>query len=159
MVGDEGSDLSPARQPRFVLSDRIDPAEFASARGLRSAYRAALADAVAAAGRDRAVRAGVASETLTALESAEAAGPTLTEAAVLLSLTDGWPDRETVERELRDDLLVGMSDAVLDAAAAARLAGPRLDAGAVRAAVDGDRDLTLAEYAQLRFAVASEVPD
>lgn len=157
--GGVATDLSPEYLRRDVLDERIDPGETASARGLRSAYRAALGEVVEAVGPERAAReSGVDAGKLAGLGSAGGAEFTLREAAAILALSEGWPDAATVERELRDDLLVGMSNAAVDAAELARDAGTRLDAAGIRSAVEDDRDLPLSAYARLRHHLAAEVP-
>lgn len=140
-----------------MLDDRVDPGGTASAAGLHAAYRAVLAEVVEAVGPERVAReTGVSADGLARLGSADGPELTLSEAAAVLGCSPDRPAAATVERELRDDLVVGMAGAARDAAAVAGAAGPDLDADAVRAVVDGSRDLSLREYAQVRHHLARE---
>lgn len=140
-----------------MLDECIEPGELASARGRRSAYRSVLAGIVESVGVERAAReSGVDADRLAGLGTTGSDPLTLADAAAVLALSDSWPGRAVVERELRDDLVVGMSNAALDAATVARAAGPGVDAETIRAAVDGSRDLPLPAYARIRHVVATE---
>lgn len=140
-----------------MLAAELAAPEETTPAELAAEYRAAVGAIVDAVGVETvAERTDVAPERLRSVAAGEVADPPLTvaEAAAVLATGSEYPDAETIELEVRDALLLGMSTAVLDVdAVAAEIDG--LDATAVHQRIEGRQPTTLAEYAEIRHVIAT----
>lgn len=124
-----------------------DPAE------LRQAYLAVLADAVEDAGRDAVVaESGVDAETVDAVAAGEAEDLPFEAAAALVGAAEGI-DGDAVAAEARDELLMGMTTAVLDVDTIAANVGG-MSATGIQQRLEGRTDMTLGEFATLQSFIA-----
>ncbi|NHN58057.1 MULTISPECIES: DUF5791 family protein [Halorussus] len=141
-----------------MLYDDIADPEATSAADLRADYASELAGVIEARGVDAvADETGVAGETLEAIaaEDADAADDiTLEDAAAVVALSDESPDADAIVAEVRDNLLLGMTTAVLDVDTIAAEMDD-MDAKQVHQKVEGRAPMTLAEYATLHHFIAS----
>lgn len=138
-----------------MLQDLVDrPGERAPAE-LASAYRDALGAIVEEAGPEAVADAvdGLDGDALASLVKGEAVEMTLEEAAAILAVREDIP-ADALAAEARDELLLGMTTAVLDVdTIAANLDG--LSAKEVQQRVEGRAEMTLAEFAGLQSFIAS----
>jgi len=74
---------------------------------------------------------------------------TLEESASILSLSDGSPDGETIAAVARDELLMGMTTAVLDVEAVESGLDGALEAREIQSKIEGRFPMTLREFALL----------
>lgn len=74
---------------------------------------------------------------------------TLEESTAILALSDGAPDSETVATIARDELLMGMTNAVLDVEAVESGLGGELEAREIQSKLEGRFPMTLREFALL----------
>lgn len=131
-----------------MLHDGIDDPESATVEDALGEYEAALAAALDEAGGGDADE-----ETITAVRENSIAELTLEDAASVLGASDGWPPIDAIAIELRDDLLLGMSSAVLDVEALSARADVDLSPREVQQKVEGRAPMTLAEFAALRLTI------
>jgi len=141
-----------------MLYEDVEDADDITAEELQRRYERAVAERVETAGLDRAAAAAdVDPERLDALIAGEAVDLTVEEAAAVLALDDAFPDAETILLEVRDQLMLGMSSAVLDVDALSR-AVEGLNAREIQQKIEGRQPMTLAEYARVNHHVAVENP-
>ena len=142
-----------------MLADEIPDPEDVTPAELRAEYEAALARAVESEGVDVAAEAsGVERERLDALVAGESPEFTVEEAASVLALSEERPDAEGIVLEVRDNLMLQMSSAVMDVdSLAAGLEGD-LDPKEIQQKIEGRQPMTLDEYARIHRHVASENP-
>lgn len=74
---------------------------------------------------------------------------TLEEAAAIIATAEGAPDGETVATIARDELLMGMTTAVLDVEAVESGIGGELEAREIQSKIEGRFPMTLREFATL----------
>lgn len=94
-------------------------------------------------------RTGVDRASITALLDGGDAELTLEEAASILSTADDMPDAETIAALARDELLMGMTTAVLDVEAIESGLGGELEAREIQSKIEGRFPMTLREFALL----------
>jgi hypothetical protein len=92
---------------------------------------------------------GIEKGTLRELASGDEPELTLEEGAAILALSDGAPDGETIAALARDELLMGMTNAVLDVEAVESGLGGELEAREIQSKVEGRFPMTLREFALL----------
>lgn len=139
-----------------MLTEPIEAPGETSPAEVLSRYRAALSDAVAAAGTERVVGStDLDPATVSAIESGDPVDVDLRDAAVIFALGDGTPDAEALLGEVRDRLLLDMSSAMLDVERIAADVDGDLDPKEVQGKVEGRHPMTLAEYARIHHYVAS----
>lgn len=120
-------------------------------------YEAKLVAAIESLGID-----GVAAEsdvdetTLQALQRGEAPELTLEEGAAILAALESAPDGETIATLARDDLLMGMTTAVLDVEAVESGLEGELEAREIQSKIEGRFPMTLREFALLHQFVESK---
>lgn len=142
-----------------MLADEIQDPEAVTSGEVRAEYEAALASAVEDAGVDEAAAAsGVDTAKLDALLAGESPELTLKEAAAVLAVSDDWPDAEGLLLEVRDNLMLQMSSAVMDVDALASGLDGDLDPKEIQQKIEGRQPMTLAEYARIYRHIASENP-
>ena len=142
-----------------MLADEIADPEDVTPEEVRAEYEAALARVVEREGVDAAAEAsGVERERLDALVAGESPELTVEEAAALLALSEEGSDAEGIVLEVRDNLMLQMSSAVMDVdSLAAGLEGD-LDPKEIQQKIEGRQSMTLDEYARIHRHIASENP-
>lgn len=123
---------------------------------LRAQYEAELRAVIEAVGAEAAAeRAGVDLRTVEALAAGESPTVTLEEAAALLALGEDAPDAESIADMAREELLMGMTTAVLDVDAVESGIDGEIEAREVQRKVEGRAPVTLAEFARLHQFIES----
>jgi hypothetical protein len=142
-----------------VLADEIQDAEAVTAGDVRAEYEAALARVVEAEGVDAvAAASGVDAEQLAALADGDSVDLTVEEAAGVFAVSDDWPDAEGLLLEVRDNLMLQMSSAVMDVESLASGLDDDFDPKEIQQKIEGRQPMTLDEYARIYRHVASENP-
>ncbi|WP_232687342.1 DUF5791 family protein [Halobacterium zhouii] len=142
-----------------MLADEIADPEDVTPEELRTEYEAALASVVEREGVEAAAEAsGVDAERLDALVAGESPEFTVEEAASVLALSEEWPDAEGIVLEVRDNLMLQMSSAVMDVDSLAAGIDTDLGPKEIQQKIEGRQPMTLAEYARIHQHVASENP-
>lgn len=137
-----------------MLYDALPEADEPTPADLEAAYAAELGAVVDEHGRETVADAsGVPAETLAAFQSGEVADATVSDAAAVLAV-DG-PDADVVVAEVRDDLMMGLSTAILDVDTVAVEIDSELDGREVRQALEGQIRLRLDELAAIQSLVRS----
>ena len=132
-----------------------DPGSLTTAE-LRRAYERRLATVIETVGIDRvAADSGVDRRALAALAAEESPELTLEEAAAILACSPEVRDAETVVAETRDDLLLGMTTAVLDVDTIAGSIDHDLTGQEVQQAIEGRTSLTLDQLAAIHRVIAA----
>ncbi len=129
LVADPGDRTTSELYDRYLAALR----ELLSEHGLES-----VADATAI---DR--------ETLEELSDSKDPDLTLEEAASILALAENAPDGETIATIARDELLMGMTTAVLDVEAVESGLDGELEAREIQSKIEGRFPMTLREFALL----------
>lgn len=134
-----------------MIDELVEDAGERAPGELLSAYRAALAAVVEDVGREAVADAsGLAPERLDELAAGEPAELTLGEAAAVLAASGKYPDADAIVAEARDDLLMGMTTAVLDVDALAANLDADLSPTEVQQRLEGRAEMTLEEFAMLQ---------
>jgi hypothetical protein len=142
-----------------MLADEIADPEDVTPAELRAEYEDALARVVEREGVETAAaESGVEAERLDALVAGESPEVTVEEAAALLALSEEWPDAEGIVLEVRDNLMLQMSSAVMDVDSLAAGLDGDLDPKEIQQKIEGRQPMTLAEYARIYRHIASENP-
>ena len=138
-----------------MLAEPIEDAGETSAEAVLDRYETALAEAVEAAGVEAVVEdSGLARERVEAVAAGDAADLPLADAAAILAV-DGGRSAEAILLECRDQLLLGMSTAMLTVDRIAADVGGDLDPKEVQAKIEGRHPMTVAEYARLNRYIAA----
>jgi hypothetical protein len=125
---------------------------------LHERYTDELAATVEAGGVESvAAESGLEESTLRALLAGEAPELTLQEASAILATAEDTPDPETIATLARDELLMGMTTAVLDVEAVASGIDGRLEAREIQSKVEGRFPMTLEEFGLLYQFIAGEM--
>lgn len=141
-----------------MLYDEIDDPESVTPVGLRERYEAELVEVVESVGVDRVVaETDLDEDTVTALSQGESPSVDLSEAAAVLALQSDAPSADAILLEARDQLLMGMSMAVLDVDALAADLDGELSAKQLQQKIEGRAPMTLAEYATVHHCIARNV--
>jgi len=142
-----------------VLADEIqDPGDQTPGQ-VRAEYEAALGRVVEAEGVDSvAAASGVDEAKLTALAGGDPVEITLEEAAGIFAVSDDWPDAESLLLEVRDNLMLQMSSAVMDVEALASGLDDDYDPKEIQQKIEGRQAMTLGEYARIYRHIAAENP-
>ena len=142
-----------------MLADEIADPEDVTPVEVRVEYEEALAAIVEREGvEDAAAASGVDAERLDALLAGESPELTVEEAAALLALSEEWPDAEGIVLEVRDNLMLQMSSAVMDVDSLAAGLDVDLDPKEIQQKIEGRQPMTLDEYARIHRHIASENP-
>lgn len=138
-----------------MLQTIVDrPAERGPA-SLYDAYLAALRDAVETVDRDDVVAAGgIDADRVDALLAGDDVDLSLSEAAAIVAATGDGFDADAVAAESRDELLMGMTTAVLDVDTVAANVED-VTAKGVQQRLEGRAAMTLEEFARLHAFIAS----
>jgi hypothetical protein len=120
-------------------------------------YEAELVAAVESHGVEAvAEESGIEPERLQALLDGETPEFTLEDAAAILAVLSDAPDAETIATLVRDDLMMGMSMAVLDVEAVESGIGGQLEAKEIQSKIEGRFPMTLRELAVLHQYIESK---
>lgn len=120
-------------------------------------YLTALAAALEERGVDKAAEAtGIDRSKLSALSEGERPELTLEEGASILALSEDAPDAETIAILSRDELLMGMTVAVLDVEAVESGLGGELEAREIQSKIEGRFPMTIREFALLHHYIDGE---
>ena len=137
-----------------MLYDALPEADEPTPADLEAAYAADLGAVVDDHGRETvAAESGVDAETLSSFQTGEVGAATLSDAAAVLAV-DG-ADADAVVAEVRDDLLMGLSTAILDVDTVAVEIDTALDGREVRQALEGQIRLRLDELAAIQSLIRS----
>lgn len=140
-----------------MLYDEISEPGELTPEELREQYEAELAETVETVGVDAVVeRAGVDREVVAGLADGAAPELTVEDAAAILATAEDAPAKDAIVAEVRDHLLMGMTTAVLDVDSLAAELDEDVEARTVQQMVEGRREMTLAEYAQIHHAIAEQ---
>lgn len=143
----------------MLLEPVDDPGDTTPAE-LRAAFERQLATIISDVGISTAMeRTSLDRATLDGLSTGDPPGLTVREAAEILSLSEEWPDADTVMLELQDTLMLRMSSAVMDVDTLSMAVEADLDATAIQQRIEGRHPMTLEEYAQIVHAIAEGRPD
>ena len=133
-----------------------EPAEH-TPKELYERYEAELIEAVEARGIDEVAQESEVDEaTLRDLVAGEAPELTLEEGASILAALEETPDAETIATLSRDDLLMGMTTAVLDVEAVESGIEGELEAREIQSKIEGRFPMTLREFALLQQFIESK---
>ncbi len=139
-----------------MLHDVVDDPGSLSPAALREAYEAAVRIVVEDHGPETvAAETDVDEATLSRLAAGETAPDlAVTDAAAVLALREGAPDRDATVAALRDHLLMGMATAVVDVDTVAAGIDHDLTGQEVQQALEGRTTMTLAHLAAIQQFVA-----
>lgn len=139
-----------------MFAGETEPADAGSPEELRGAYEKILARTIEEVGLDAvADRSGVATAMLEALADGRSPELTLAEAAAVLAADPARPTADAIAAEARDVLLMGMTTAVLDVESLASELDGDLGPTELQQKIEGRQPMTLAEFAAVRFLLAS----
>lgn len=154
-MGQDRRGLVSARRNLSMLVDDISEVDKTSPAQLRREYEQQLAAAIDEIGFNTvAERTEIDENTLSALQTGESPEITVEEAAAILGLTDAWPDAETLLLELRDSVMLRMSSAVMDVDTLSMAIDSNLGPTELQQRIEGRHPMTLAEYAEVAYAIA-----
>lgn len=142
-----------------MLADEIEaPAEVSPAE-LRAQYERRLAEVIETIGpAEAADRTGLDPEVIDAVAAGDAAGLDIEDAAAILGLPADGPDPEALLAEVRNRLLLGMSNAMLNVDVVANELDADVTPGEIQAMVEGRLSMDLEAYAQLRHYIETAAP-
>lgn len=133
-----------------MLHDIVDTPGELTPSELHERYVGALAATIDDHGVESAAeRSGVDPSTLRALCEGDDPGVTLEDAAAVLSTAEDAPDGGTIATIARDELLMGMTTAVLDVEAVESGIDGELEAREIQSKIEGRFPMTLREFALL----------
>lgn len=126
---------------------------------LRSQYEAALRSVIEDFGANAvADRTDVEHEQIDAIAAGDSVEIDLLDAAKILAVGDGTDEAEHLEATARDELLIGMTSAVLDVDTLASELNGRLEARTIQQKIEGRFPMTLAEFALIQQKIDERSP-
>ena len=132
-----------------MFHELADPVELTAAE-LHDRYRAALVEIIDEQGIEAVIGStDIERNRLQNLLDGDDSELTLEESAAVFALDEGAPDAETIAVLARDELLMGMTTAVLDVEAVESGLGGELEAREIQSKVEGRFPMTLREFALL----------
>lgn len=135
-----------------------DPGDLAP-QELRERYEDQLRETIDAVGVGTvADESGVDRETVDALAAGESPELTLEEAAAILAVSPETPDADAIEAEALDELMIGMSIAVLDVDTLESEIDGRIEAKELQQKMEGRFPITLEEYALVHRTIEERKP-
>lgn len=150
--------INQSREWLRMLLEPLDDAGEQSPEDVYRQYRGELARIVEEVGPDRtAEETGIAGDRVDALLEGES-DLTLEEAAEILALTPEYDDADTVLRDVRDQLLMRMSSAVVDVDAISTGIDLSLSGQEIQQKIEGRAPMTLEEYARILHYIESNNP-
>lgn len=142
----------------MIQESVADPASL-SPEELREGYEDRLRETIETVGASTvATDAGVARSTVDALAAGEEVELTLEEAAAILATDPETPDKEAIEAEALDALMMGMSMAVLDVETLSSELDAQLEPKEIQQKIEGRFPVTLEEYARIHHAIETRKP-
>lgn len=139
-----------------MLYDDIEDPRSTSPEQLRADYAAELADQIESEGVDAvADESGVNRETVATIAAGEAETVQLEDAAAIQATAPDAPPADDILLEVRDELLMGMTTAVLDVDTIGAEMESELDGKQIQQKIEGREPMTLAEFARIRHFIAS----
>lgn len=144
-----------------MIHDVVEDPGQLSPEELYARYESELVDAIEALGVESVARESDVDETrLRALldDESREVELELEEAASILAVLDETPDADTIATLARDELLMGMTTAVLDVEAVESGIGGELEAREIQSKVEGRFPMTLREFALLHQFIDSKSP-
>ncbi|GAB3021082.1 DUF5791 family protein [Natronobiforma cellulositropha] len=131
----------------------------ASPQALRAAYDEQLRDLIERVGLETAAdETPVDREALEALAAGETPDLSLEETAALVSLAEGEPDPETVVEMACENLLLGMTVAVLDVEAVEADLEIDLEAREVQQKIERRAPMRFEEFVHIQYVIADRTP-
>ncbi|MEF8831550.1 MAG: DUF5791 family protein [Halobacteriales archaeon] len=141
-----------------MLQDLVESPGDAAPEDLLETYRRELADVVESVGVETAAgETGVSEATLADLR-ADGAALDLADAAAVLALDPAQPNADAIRREALDDLLLGMTTAVLDVETLAANLALDLSPRELQQRIEGRAPMTLAEYVHVLSYIDRQKP-
>ncbi|MFC6836502.1 DUF5791 family protein [Halomarina ordinaria] len=126
---------------------------------LRAQYDDRLRETVETVGAATvAEEAGVSRESVDALAAGESPDLTLEEAAAILATEAETPDADAIEMEVLDELMMGMSIAVVDVESLEADLDGELDAKEIQQKIEGRFPVSLSELAAIQQAIEARKP-
>lgn len=142
----------------MIQNSVADPAAH-SVEELRTGYEDRLRETIDAVGAGTvADEAAVARSTVDAIAAGEAVDLTLEEAAAILGTDPETPPADAIEAEALDELMMGMSMAVLDVETLSSHIDAEIEPKEIQQMIEGRFPVTLAEYARIHHAIESRKP-
>lgn len=142
-----------------MLQNAVDDPGERSPEELRARYEDVLRETIETVGPSEvADRSGVARQTVDAIADGDSPEVTLEEAAAILAAHPDNPDADAIAAEVRDDLMMGLSIAVLDVESIASGIDEQIEAKEIQQKIEGRFPMTLAEYALLQQFVEERKP-
>jgi hypothetical protein len=138
-----------------MLTEPLEDPEGTSVASLVARYGEALERALRKADRDSLREQGLDESTLEAIDAGEHGAITVEEAATVLAADEESPPADVIQAEVRDELLVGMANAVLDVDALAAELDADLTPREIQQRVEGRAPMRLNTYAALRRIIAT----
>jgi len=140
-----------------MLYDEIQEPDAVTADELRARYEAELTATIESVGVDAVVeRTGVDEGVVGTLAEGASVELSVADAAAILATGEDAPTSDVILAEVRDTLLMGMTNAVLDVDAIAADVDVDLTGKEVQQRIEGRTPMTLAEYAELHRFIAGE---
>jgi hypothetical protein len=140
-----------------MFHDAVDDPGSLAHDELYAEYEALVRAAVEGADAEAAAGTEVDPETVEALLAGESPDLTLEEGAALLALDEEAPDADTVVLLARDDLMMGMSNAVLDVEALSAAIDGEMEPREIQAKLEGRFPMTLREFARIKQYIGTRV--
>jgi hypothetical protein len=142
-----------------MLQNAADDPGALSPEELRDRYEESLREVIETVGPSEvADRSSVPRETVDGLAAGESPELTLEEAAAILAAHPDNPDADAIAAEVRDDLMMGLSIAVLDVETVESGIDGRIEAKEIQQKIEGRFPMTLAEYALVHQFVEERKP-
>lgn len=138
-----------------MLTEEITDPDSVTPADLERTYLSDVAVAIDLVGVDTVVdETNLSRKTAEALVEGKAPDLTLSDAAAVLGMQEDSPDAETILLEVRDDLLMAMSIAVVDVDTLAFELDSDRTPRAIQQQIEGRAPMSLAEYAEIRHWLA-----
>jgi hypothetical protein len=142
-----------------MIQDTVEDPAAGTVEELREGYLARLRETVDALGAGTvADEAGVARSTVDAVAAGEPVELTLEEAAAILAVEAETPDADAIRAEALDELMMGMSMAVLDVETLSSHIDAEIEPKEIQQMIEGRFPVTLSEYGRLHHAIESRKP-
>lgn len=139
-----------------MLAEQIEDPERTTPASLLDRYAEELASVVQSVGAERTTEeAGVEPDTVTAIGARDVENLDLRDAVSVLALSPDSPDPQAILADVRDRLLLEMSNAMLTVDRIAADLERDLDPAEVQGMIEGRHPMSLGEYARLHHYVAA----
>lgn len=150
--------INTSRERRRMLLEPLDDAGAQSPEDVYRQYRRELVRIVEEVGPDRtADETGIAGDRVDEFLEGES-DVTIEEAAKILALTPDYDDADTILGDVRDQLIMQMSTAVVDVDAISTGLDLSLSGQEIQQMIEGRAAMTLEEYARIFHYIESNNP-